>query len=165
MKNNALFNKKQFGFISGRSTALQLIKTLNRWTSILDDGNAVDVISCDFMKAFDNKVAHRRLIEKIKSYGIGKHYQEWIRAFLSERQQRVIVNGNKSSWRVVTSGVPQGSVLGPLLFVIFINDLPECVTNNREIYLYADETKVFRELKDKEDCERLQQDINDMYLW
>jgi hypothetical protein len=86
MKKNNLFSNQQYGFISGRSTVLQLIRVLDRWTEILDKGGSIDVIYCDFMKAFD-KVPHRRLIEKLEYYGIGDPLLSWIRAFLSNRKQ------------------------------------------------------------------------------
>lgn len=97
---------------------LQLIKSFNIWTEILDDDNAFHIIYCDFMKAFD-KVAHRRLIEKLSNYAIEKNYQNYIYAFLSERQLKVVVDGSKSSWKDVTSEMPPGSVLEPLLFFYF----------------------------------------------
>lgn len=164
MKKYKLFSKKQFGFISGRSTVLQLIKVLDKWTTAIDEGHAVDVVYCDFMKAFD-RVPHRRLLEKISRYGIGEKYFKWIREFLTNREQCVVVNGEVSDWRPVSSGVPQGSVLGPLLFVFFINDLPECVKNNSEIILYADDTKIFRSIKCKNDCDLLQEDLKDLQAW
>ena len=98
------------------------------------------------MKAFD-KVPHKRLITKLESYGLSNQIIKWVDNFLNERNQKVTVNGNKSCNRLVTSGIPQGSVLGPILFVIYINDLPECVEANT--YLFADDTNIFRKNKNK----------------
>ena len=119
MKKYNLFSDKQYGFISGRSTVLQLLAVLESWTQSLDVGNDIDVAYCDYMKAFD-KVAHRRLIHKLKMYRFGEVFQNWIGDFLAGRKQKVIVNGKESTWGTVTSGIPQGSVLGPILFVLFL---------------------------------------------
>ena len=161
-KNN-LFSSRQFGFISGRSTVLQLLRVLDEWTTALDEGHCVDVVYCDFMKAFD-KVSHTRVIDKLQYYGIRNPVLGWIKSFLRNRHQRVIINGETSDWKEVLSGVPQGSVLGPILFVIYINTLPEVATDS-QIYLFADDTKIFKTIKINEDCEKLQQDINKMYNW
>ena len=125
----------------------------------MDEGGVIDCIYCDFKKAFD-KVPHRRLINKVESYGIKGEILGWITAFLSNRTQQVTVNGESSEFKKVTSGIPQGSVLGLLLFVIFINDLPEQV--NSECYLFADDTRIFREIKGSDDHTILQNDINTM---
>ena len=162
MKINNLFSNKQFGFISGRSTVLQLLNVLEKWTDTLDQGGIIDVIYLDFMKAFD-KVPHLRLIEKVKSYGINIHISNWIKNFLQDRKQRVCVNGQYSDWAQVTSGIPQGSVLGPLLFVIYINDLPDDISS--EIYLFADDTKIFNEVTDHNNSEILQSDLEKLSQW
>ena len=118
MKENKLFSNKQFGFIGRRSTTLQLIHVLDMWTEILDQGGTLDAIYCDFMKAFD-KVPHNRLAHKIKNYGITGNILKWIESFLSNRTQCVVLNEAKSKMAPVTSGIPKGSVLGPILFVIY----------------------------------------------
>ena len=163
IKNN-LFSPKQFGFIGGRSTTLQLLHVLNIWTEILDQGGELDVIYCDFMKAFD-KVPHRRLIHKIDKYGIKGNVLGWVENFLSRRTQEVKVGNSVSYKSNVTSGIPQGSVLGPILFVIYINDLPEIIDSNSQAYLFADDTKLFREIKSNHDHTILQEDINKLLDW
>ena len=164
MKQNRLFSKKQFGFISGRSTVLQLVQVLDKWIEILDMGGCVDVIYCDFMKAFD-KVPHLRLIHKLGMYGISEPFRSWIKSFLLSRKQRVAVNGQNSEWKDVTSGIPQGSVLGPILFVLYINDLPDVTHTDTNTYPFADDTKVFRAILKPEECEKLQEYLYIMQQW
>ena len=162
--NNKLFSNKQFGFIKGRSTVLQLLNILDRWTKYLEEGGQIDVIYTDFEKAFD-KVPHKRLISKLKSYGISPEIVRWIEGFLLHRQQRVGIRGHYSDWRKVLSGIPQGSVLGPLLFVIFINDLPGCCGEGSEIYLFADDAKIMKHIKRVEDCEDIQRSCDLLQQW
>ena len=164
MKTNGLFSNKQFGFLSGRSTTLQLLKVLDNWTEILDEGGSIDAVYMDFMKAFD-KVPHRRLLTKIHHYGIQGDLRAWICQYLSNRQQRVGINGTYSDWQDVLSGIPQGSVLGPLLFVIYINDLPEILSEGTEAFLFADDTKIFRRILGIEDCHAIQSDLNRLLDW
>ena len=159
---NQLLCHEQYGFVPKRSTTLQLLNVMEEWTRVIDNGGNVDVIYCDIMKAFD-QVPKCRLLHKISSYGIKGKILKWIENFLTNRTQTVIVNGVKSSESKVTSGVPQGSVLGPLLFVIYINDMPLCV--NSSMYMYADDTKVFREIAHDDDVEKLQNDLDRLGKW
>ena len=122
----------------------------------------VDAIYLDFSKAFDT-VPHKRLMSKLESYGITGSIKRWIQSFLTGRTQTVMVNNEESAAAPVISGIPQGSVLGPLLFVIYINDLPETVSSN--VYLFADDTKIMRKVDNEEDAKALQSDLNTLESW
>ena len=152
----------QHGFLSGRSTKTQLIETLEDWTKILENEDNFDALYCDFRKAFDS-VSHKRLLVKIRKYGIDGELAAWIEDFLTGRRQRVCVNGHFSSWENVTSGVPQGSILGPLLFILYINDLPDTVKCG--IKLYADDTKIYQKVNNGEDAKEFQENIDELYKW
>ena len=162
LQNESLLSEKQFGFIKGRSTITQLLTYLDKCVEIVAEGDVVDAIYFDFAKAFD-KVPHRRLLKKLRSYGIDGKLLGWIKEFLSNRTQTVKVNGTYSDPSNVKSGVPQGSVLGPILFVLYINDLPENL--NSHVLLFADDTKVFRSIRTQEDARLLQLDIDALLRW
>ena len=120
----------QHGFIGGRSCTTNLLEVIDFWTKILDEGHALDVIYLDFSKAFDT-VPHQRLLRKLSNYGIRGNVLGWIQDFLSDRRQRVMVNGLCSNWSPVLSGIPQGSVLGPVLFICYVNDMPGVIENGK----------------------------------
>lgn len=163
--SNELFSNKQYGFIKGRSTVMQLLKILDQWTACLEERGHVDTIYTDFEKAFD-KVPHRRLLSKLQSYGVRPEVIKWIEGFLIHRQQRTGVRGQYSGWRNVLSGIPQGSVLGPLLFVIYINDLPNDMEEEKaDLYLFADDAKIMKFVNTMEDQRQLQRGCNILQEW
>lgn len=162
MKNNNFFSKQQYGFISKRSTTLQLLKVMDEWTTAWDQGLSTDVVYMDFKKAFDT-VPHKRLMKKLESYGISNPILGWVQSFLTGRSQYVSVEGQFSKPMPVLSGVPQGSVLGPILFVVYINDLPTNIASN--IYLFADDTKLFKTIKSTEDRRTMQEDLGRLQDW
>ena len=152
-----LINSNQFGFLRGRSTATQLLSTFNDWAKSRNLSIPTDVIFLDLAKAFDS-VPHERLLLKLKSNGIDGSLLNWLRHFLVGRKQRVVVRGSCSDWSRVTSGTPQGTILGPLLFLLYINDITECISST--VKLYADDTKIYREISDPiTDCQLLQDDL------
>ena len=160
--DNQLLSLKQYGFMMGRSTTLQLLKVLDFWTQAFDDGDQIDCIYLDFKKAFDT-VPHKRLIAKLEHKGIQGNILGWIKNYLQNRTQQVVINGVCSDEVNVLSGVPQGSVLGPLLFLVYIDDLPLRVLS--EVFLFADDTKLFRIILNKRDQAILQKDLNCLNDW
>ena len=152
----------QHGFRARRSCETQLLTLANELVSGLDKRQQHDLIVLDISKAFD-RVPHERLLRKMDHYGIRGSTLEWIRAFLTDRVQQVTVEGATSDSIQVLSGVPQGTVLGPLLFLVFINDLPDCVDSG--IRLFADDCTLYRCIKNQKDCDTLQQDLNKPAAW
>ena len=162
MEDNNLIHKDQHGFRGGRSCCTQLLEVMETWTEWFDQGLPWNTIYTDFSKAFDS-VPHERLLKKLKGYGIKGNLLNWIKDFLSNRRQRVSLGGKLSQWKPVTSGIPQGSVLGPILFTIFINDMPEIVSSMMK--LFADDAKIFRAIASADDINILQEDINKLLKW
>jgi ribonuclease P/MRP protein subunit RPP40 len=135
---------------------------LDECSKITANGGVVDSIYLDFSKAFDT-VPHKRLLGKLDAYGIQGDLFNWIKAFLSNRSQEVVVNGSKSSSAQVISGVPQGSVLGPVLFVIYINDILDNIKSAG--LMFADDTKIYRHITSRDDAIELQSDIEKLEEW
>ena len=154
----------QHGFRKFRSCESQLISTVEDLAKNLDIGNQTDMILLDFSKAFD-KVNHSSLLSKLQHYGIKGKLHKWISGFLEKRTQKVLLEGATSSATTVLSGVPQGTVLGPLLFLIYINDLPKFISPGTQLKLFADDSAVYRKIKSSLDHEILQQDLSRLTEW
>lgn len=129
---------------------------------MVDKGLCVDSIYFDFSKAFDS-VSHVKLVEKLNAVGITGKLLAWIECWLTDRRQRVLLNGFKSKWEKVLSGVPQGSVLGPLLFIIFINDIDEGINNS--VFTFADDLKLVSRVDNDQEITDLQKDIQTLHEW
>ena len=158
MTDFKLYASCQHGFRNKRSCVTQLLEVMEILTDCADEGEAIDMIYLDFKKAFDS-VPHQRLLVKLKSYGITGKVYSWVADFLSDRCQRVRVGRDRSSYANVLSGIPQGSILGPVLFTIFINDISDNIQSFCRIF--ADDTKIFDKTKNsnilQDDLYRLQE--------
>jgi len=162
LEDNNLIKDSQHGFMSGRSCLTNLLDFMEEVTRELDNGNCVDVVYLDFSKAFD-KVPHRRLLSKLKAHGITGKVLKWVSSWLSDRRQRVSVEGELSEWAPVKSGVPQGSVLGPLLFLVYINDIDEDIVS--KLNKFADDSKVSKVVNSTADASILQDDLMKLENW
>ena len=161
-EENNILNPRQHAFRKRHSCETQLINVIDDWAKALDKQKQTDIFILDFEKAFDT-VPHELLKSKLHGHGVRKNVLNWIDSFLSDRQQCVVVNGSKSGNEPVASGVPQGTVLGPILFLIHINDISENVSS--EIRLFADDCVCYRDITSEEDCQALQKDINTLGDW
>ena len=162
IKRNKIISCDQHGFQAGCSCITQLLECCYDWIENLDEGIGTDVIYLDFAKAFDS-VSHTHLLYKLRYYGIKGNTYNWIEAFLTGRRQKVVCQEYSSSWSGITSGVPQGSILGPVLFLLFVNDMPNIVESTAK--LFADDTKVYRPIDSLNDCNILQKDLNRLQAW
>ena len=163
LEDNNKFNDSQHGFRIGRSCVSELLTHYDRIVDILSRGSNVDTIYLDFAKAFD-KVDHGIVLKKLSLLGIRGQLLEWIKSFLSSRSQMVLVNGVLSEPAPVTSGVPQGSVIGPLLFLILIGDIDQNVAQSF-LSSFADDTRLLREVNGVQDASALQRDLETVYQW
>ena len=162
LEENNLLRDTQHGFRSKRSCLTNLLDFLHDVFNLYDDSKAVDIIYLDFQKAFD-KVPHKRLLIKLRGLGIDGTLLRWIENWLSNRKQRVVLNGKSSDWTDVTSGVPQGSVLGPILFLVYINDIDEGLTCI--ISKFADDTKIANTVVSNDQAQEMQTNLDKLSNW
>jgi hypothetical protein len=147
-----------------KSTNAQLLRYFNDMSSHVRKGKQVDSIYLDYSKAFDS-IVHSKMLFKLERYGINGNLLRWLTSFLSDRLQTVKVKNNYSEWSNVLSGVPQGSVLGPILFIIYINDLNNCCPDLKSLYLFADDAKCFSVIESLSDCIHLQKSLLSISNW
>ena len=159
-----IINSSQHGFLPKKSCLTNLLEYMEALTKLVDEGHSVDVVYLDFAKAFDS-VPHQRLLAKLKAVGIDGKLLLWISAWLTCRKQRVVLNGKCSEWVTVRSGVPQGSVLGPILFLLYINDIDGSDAMHSLIFKFADDCKLVRKVNTVEDAEIMQAAINGLFQW
>ena len=159
-----LIKENQHGFLKSKSCATNLLHFTDFVSKCFDRKSQTHVIYTDFRRAFDS-VPHELLLLKLRSqFGIENNMFYWFQSYLADRLQRVVINGKQSDWYEVSSGVPQGSILGPTLFLMYINDIFSCI-NHSHLLLFADDCKIFKEITCKTDCHLLQCDINSIYEW
>ena len=162
--NNHLIQASQHGFTKNKSCATNLLEFLEVVTFEIENGAALDIIYLDFSKAFD-KVPKLRLMEKLRAHSIGGKVHDWILNWLSGRKQRTVLNGKQSQWAEVGSGVPQGSVLGPILFLVFINDIDFIKHLLTVLKKFADDTKLAKKILNDNDRATLQTCLDLLYSW
>ena len=161
--SHKILNENQHGFVPGKSTCSQILEALYDWTSGLDVGDIYDVVTIDFRKAFD-VIPHDILVHKLIAVGVCEQSVRWIASFLSSRKQCIFLNRKYSSISDVPSGIVQGSVIGPLLFALYINDLPECCPDCK-IKLFADDVKAYKKIRICNDRLALQYSLNNISTW
>ena len=161
---NKLITKQQHGFLAKHSTCSQLLECVNDWSLELNIRNCVDVAYIDFQKAFDS-VVYAKLCHKLRAYGLSGKLLDWLSDFLFERVQAVKVNSKVSEFVSVNSGVPQGSVLGPVLFLLYINDLTDLFGPGLSVKLFADDVKIYAVINDVSDVDALQSGLDLLCKW
>lgn len=154
---------QQHGFVPSRSTCTNLVDLTENIAEALDSHKQVDVVYTDFSKAFD-RLPHGLLMQKLSAYGISGTFFQWIMSYLENRTFSVVVNGFHSDSQRVTSGVPQGSHLGPILFTMFINDIPNAIKFSKS-FLYADDLKLSKVIDTVQDSMMLQKDLDELVGW
>ena len=165
LPSQQLIRSSQHGFLPHRSCLTNLLQYLETLTALLDEGHNVDVFYLDLSKAFD-RVPHQRLLSKLNSHGVTGDIYNWVKSWLTNRKQCVVLNESYSSWTNVTSGVPQGSVLGPLLFIIFINDIDTTIdTVHCALLKFTDDTKEIRTVNTEANALKLQTDLDNLFKW
>jgi hypothetical protein len=163
-RENFLISIWQSGFLPGTSTVTQLIEIYDQFCKAVNQGKDIRVVFLDISKAFD-RVWHAGLLHKLKGHGIRGRLLKWLQSYLTDRSQRVTINGTNSAWGKIRAGVPQGSVLGPLLFLIFINDITHVITRCK-IRLFADDTCLYIEVDQPAvAAELLNTDLDAIHQW
>ena len=164
-RTSHLIDRRQHGFLESKSCTTNLISLVEDVAFSLHNRIGTDIIYFDFAKAFDT-VNHDLLLRKLKyKFKIDGRMLKFLCNYLSNRKRRVVLSNKFSSCLPVQSGVPQGSILGPLLFILFINDIYETISPETKISLYADDTKIWRNMKSYQDCIILQNDIDSLHKW
>ena len=164
LENNNLLNNKQNGFRKNHNTNDTVFKLVHGLTNEINERRFTSAVFVDFTKVFDT-INHVKLINKLKLFSVQTNLIKWVRSYLTNRKQRVMVNGKFSNWDAVEYGVPQGSTLGPLLFIMYTNDMTDNIRNS-DVLLYADDTVLYRSDSDADRNHRnLQGDLNRLYRW
>ena len=164
LEKHNILTDRQHGFRSRRSCETSLLTTIHHLTSTLEKNHQIDLLLLDFSKAFDT-VPHNRLLHKLDHYGIRASTHLWITIFLTNRTQEVLVEGCKSDQVHVSSGVPQGTVLGPLLFILYINDTPTHISPGTSLKLFADDAMLYGKINNHTDQDNLQHDLDRLIDW
>ena len=164
LQDYTLLSPHQYGFRASLSCTCtsQLIHLFHTWSSALDQGKTYDVVFLDFEKGFDS-VPHVHFISKLWQYGICGQILEWLSDFLLDRYQRVVLEGESSNWTKVSSGFPQGSIVGPILFLLYVNDIPENLSCATE--MFADDTLLFNSGNPSDASSPIQDSLSRISHW